>query len=154
MRHSPTLAVLAALCVAALGSPAAGADRESFDVRLSPAPRDAAMRKTIAGHGAVNVTVTGNELTVAGTFAGFPSAATHAAIHRGPAVGVRGPAVYELTVSTSVNGEVSGTVTLSADALAALNAGQLYIQVDSETAPDGNVWGWLLPAGVGIVRDL
>jgi hypothetical protein len=159
MKPKPIRAVLVAtLCAATyaamLAAPAAGADRESFAVRLSPAPRDAAMRKIIAGHGSVSVTIAGNELTLAGTFEGFSSAATHAAIHRGPAVGIRGPAVYELTVSKERSGNIAGSATLSPDALAGLNAGQLYIQIESETAPDGNVWGWLLPAGVGIVRDL
>ena len=29
--------------------------------------------------------------------------------------------------------------------LADLEKGRLYVQVHSEKAPDGNLWGWLLP---------
>jgi hypothetical protein len=56
-------------------------------------------------------------------------------------------------VSPGTSGTLSGSFTLRAEELAALNAGQLYIQVASESAPDGNVWGWLLPSTVPIVRD-
>jgi hypothetical protein len=133
--------------------PLVAAADESFDVRLSPAPRDAAMRKTIAGTGAARVTLTGAQLTITGTFAGFPAPATRAQLRQGPVVGARGPAIHELTVVKTTSGEFAGSFTLSTDALAALNAGQLYLQLASESAPDGNVWGWLLPAGVNIVRD-
>lgn len=126
---------------------------ETFAVRLSPAPRDASMRTTIAGKGSASVTLSGNRLTISGAFEGFTSPATHAELHRGPAVAMRGPAIHELTVSAGTNGTLSGAFTLSADELAALNAAQLYIQVASESAPDGNVWGWLLPAAAPIVRD-
>ena len=145
--------LLSVSCVAALTWRVAAATRESFDVRLAPAPRDAAMRKTIAGKGAARVTLTGNQLTIEGTFDGFPSPATHAELRRGAAVGMRGPAIYDLTVSNGKSGTLSGSFMLSDDALAGLNAGQLYIQVASEGAPDGNVWGWLLPAAAPIVRD-
>jgi hypothetical protein len=36
-------------------------------------------------------------------------------------------------------------VELSSRQANALRAGQLYIQIDSESAPEGNLWGWLLP---------
>jgi hypothetical protein len=152
-RNRALRVLLSASFVAALTVQIAAAPRESFDVRLSPAPRDAAMRTTIAGSGTVEATLAGNELTIDGTYSGFVSPATHAAIHRGPAVGMRGPAVYELTVSRGTSGTLSGTFTLSDEALAALSAGQLYIQIAAEGAPDGNVWGWLLPAAVPMVRD-
>jgi hypothetical protein len=148
LRIFTSVSFLAALCVYLTA-----AARESFDVRLSPAPRDAAMRATIAGSGSVKATLAGHELTIDGTFTGFVSPATRAAIHRGPAVGMRGPAVYELTVSRGTSGTVSGTITLNDAALEALSSGQLYLQIAAEGAPDGNVWGWLLPAAVPIVRD-
>jgi hypothetical protein len=141
------------LFVVSLAGSVAAATGESFDVRLSPAPRDAAMRKTIAGKGTAKVTQSGTELVIEGTFEGFVSPATQAAVHRGPAVGMRGPAIYELTVSKGTSGTLSGAFTLSDDALAALRSGHLYIQVASEGAPDGNIWGWLLPAAAPVVRD-
>ena len=153
MKLERALAVaMLAISATALTLPSSAAD-ESFDVRLSPAPRDASMRTSIAGHGSVSVTLRGNRLTLSGTFEGFTSPATHAELHRGPAVAMRGPAIHELTVSTGTSGTLSGSFTLSADELAALNAAQLYLQVASESAPDGNIWGWLLPAAAPIVRD-
>jgi hypothetical protein len=141
------------LALAALAITFASAADESFDVRLSPTPRDAAMRQSIAGEGSARVTLRGRELTVEGTFAGFVSPATRAELRAGNAVGVRGPALRELTVTASTSGTLRGAVTLDDAALAALEAGRLYIQIASESAPDGNVWGWLLPAAAPIVRD-
>ena len=40
---------------------------------------------------------------------------------------------------------MSGDVTLSAKQAAAFRTGKLYVQIDSQKAPDGTVWGWLLP---------
>lgn len=153
MNLNRALAVLLPVLCATLTLPAGGADREQFDVRLSPAPRDAAMRKTIAGKGSAKVTISGYQLTIEGTFDGFVSPATHAEIRQGPAVGMRGAAIHELSVSQGTSGTLSGSFTLSEGALAGLTAGQLYIQVASEGAPDGNIWGWLLPAGTPIVKD-
>ena len=126
---------------------------EAFDVRLSPTPRDASMKTQIAGHGSARVTVRGNKLTIAGNFAAFPSPATRAALHRGPAVALRGPAIHDLTVSSGTSGLLTAEVTLSPEELAALEAGQIYIQIDTELAPEGNIWGWLLPAAVPMIRD-
>jgi hypothetical protein len=126
---------------------------ESFDVRLSPAPRDASMKQSIAGHGTARVTLRGNRLTIAGNFSAFPSPATHAALHRGPAVALRGPAIRDLTVSSNTSGALTAELTLDATELVALEAGQLYIQIDTATAPEGNIWGWLLPATVPMIRD-
>ena len=126
---------------------------ESFDVRLSPAPRDAAMRESIAGSGSATVTLRGRQLTVEGTFSGFTSPATRAELRSGSAVGLRGPALHELTVSAGTSGTVRGSVTLDDAALAAFEAGRIYLQIASDSAPDGNVWGWLLPAAAPIVRD-
>ena len=33
---------------------------------------------------------------------------------------------------------------LTPDQIADLRAGRLYVQIQSERAPDGNLWGWLL----------
>jgi hypothetical protein len=141
------------LVLAALAITFAIAADESVDVRLSPAPRDAAMRQSIAGEGSARITLRGRELTVEGTFTGFVSPATRAELRAGNAVGVRGPVLHQLTVSAATNGTLRGSVSLDDAALAAFEAGRLYIQIASESAPDGNVWGWLLPAAAPIVRD-
>jgi hypothetical protein len=143
---------LAALLLAGCVCDGVHAD-ETFDVRLSPGPRDASMKQSIAGHGTARVTLRGNRLTIAGNFSAFPSPATHAALHRGPAVALRGPAIRDLTVSSNTSGALTAELTLDAAELAALETGQLYIQIDTAAAPEGNIWGWLLPATVPMIRD-
>jgi hypothetical protein len=126
---------------------------ETVEVRLSPAPRDASMRAAIAGSGSARVTLAGNTLTIDGTFAGLATPATRAELRQGPAVALRGPTLHTLTVTRATSGSVSGSLTLDATARAAFDAGHLYIQIASESAPDGSVWGWLLPASAPVVRD-
>lgn len=117
----------------------------SFKVRLTPVALDATMRATIAGSGAASATLNGTRLTVTGTFEGLKSRATIAQIHRGVATGVRGPAILDLTVlSNATSGTIGGSFDLTPEQLASLRKGQLYIQIHSEKAPDGNLWGWLL----------
>ena len=55
---------------------------ETFEVRLSSAPRDASMKHSIAGHGTVRVALLGSRLTLAGEFARFPSPATQATLRQ------------------------------------------------------------------------
>jgi hypothetical protein len=60
------------------------------------------------------------------------------------AAGVRGPAIQDLTVSKATSGTISGSVDLTAPQVESLKKGGLYIQIQSEKAPDGVIWGWLL----------
>ena len=83
-------------------------------------------------------------MTITGTFGGLRSAATEAHIHRGLAKGVRGPAILDLEVTKAMNGSVSGLVSLAPEQLEDLKNQRLYVQIDSQGAPDGNLWGWLL----------
>jgi hypothetical protein len=117
----------------------------TFKVRLSPVPMDAPMRATVAGVGNATGTLQGMKLTIMGSFEGLKSPATIAQIHRSVAAGVRGPAILDLTVTKSTSGMVGGSVDLNAEQVESLRKGQLYIQIHSEKAPDGNLWGWLLP---------
>jgi hypothetical protein len=39
---------------------------------------------------------------------------------------------------------VSATLDLTPQQIESLKKGRLYLQIDSEKAPDGNLWGWLL----------
>jgi hypothetical protein len=117
----------------------------TFRARLSPVAMDAAMRVNIAGSGSAMATLQGAKLSVTGTFEGLKSNATVAQIHRGVATGVRGPAILDLTISKNTSGTVSGSLDLMPDQVESLRKGQLYIQIHSEKAPDGNLWGWLLP---------
>jgi hypothetical protein len=86
----------------------------------------------------------GNKLTISGSFEGLRSPATHAGIHIGPYKGIRGPAVHDLTVTQGTTGSISGSLDLTPSEVADLRNGRFYVQIDSERAPDGNLWGWLL----------
>ena len=135
------------LGIAFLGSlqAARGQGGESFKGRLSTVPIDVTMMSTVAGSGSLTATLDGNKLTVNGTFEGLRSPATIAKIHLAPK-GIRGPAILDLTVSKDTRGTVSGSIELTPDQVEDLKNSRLYVQIDSERAPEGNLWGWLLPA--------
>ena len=120
---------------------------KTFKARLSPVPIDVSMQATIAGSGSVSAVLTGTKLAITGTFGGLKSPATITQIHKSPVRGVRGPTVFDLTVSKSdpASGTLSGSFDLTAIQVADLEKGRLYVQLHSEKAPDGNLWGWLLP---------
>ncbi len=103
------------------------------------------MMATIAGSGSLTATLVGKQLTIQGTFSGLRSPATTAQIRRGPK-GIRGPVVpnLDLAVTKAEKGELSGTLDLTPDQIADLRNGRWYVQIQSERAPDGNLWGWLL----------
>jgi CHRD domain len=123
--------------------PALAQNVKTFKARLSPVPIDLMMMSRIAGSGSLSATLNGTELTIRGSFTGLVSPATDASIHRGPK-GIRGPAILDLTVSRAVSGNVSGSVVLTPQQVEDLNSSRLYVQINSERAPDGNLWGWLL----------
>ena len=58
---------------------------------------------------------------------------------------VRGPAIADLTVPAAASGEFTAEVTLTPAQVEGLRQGHVYLQIHSETAPDGNLWGWLIP---------
>ena len=123
---------------------AAAQSEEKFKIRITPVPLDGGMRATVAGSGSGTATLSGNKLTIAGTFEGMPSAATTARIHRGLATGVRGSPFLELTVTKAPKGTVSGSFELTPEQVQFLKQGKLYIQIQSDKAPDGTLWGWIL----------
>jgi hypothetical protein len=106
---------------------------------------DASMKVNIAGRGSASAVLTGTKLAISGTFEGLISPATTAQIRRGSVTGVRGPAILDLKVTPAITGTVSGAFDLDANVLESLRKGRLYVQIASEKAPDGNLWGWLLP---------
>jgi len=115
---------------------------ETFKARLSPVPVESA-RTGITGSGSATATLTGRSFVVRGTFDGMRSAATIAQIHLGQR-GVRGPVMFDLTVSKGTSGTLTGTFNLTPVQVEAVKGGRFYIQIHSESAPDGNLWGWLL----------
>ncbi len=138
--------VRAVACVA-LAAPAVAQSPQTFDALLTWVPIGGAERNDVAGEGSATGTLSGARLTIAGSFDGLPAPVTGAKLHRGPATGVRGPAIADLSVTGGAAGTVAGEVRLSAEQIAALTAGQLYIQVYSEKGvlPDhATLFGWLL----------
>jgi hypothetical protein len=119
-----------------------------FRARLSTVPIDVAMQSTIAGRGVVTATLTGTSLTVSGEFTDLKTPATTVRLHASPNKGIRGAAIAELTATTRTSGTISGVVELTAQQIGDLKKGLLYIQLQSQKAPDGNLWGWLLPKEV------
>jgi hypothetical protein len=116
----------------------------TFKTRLAPVALDAAMKANIAGAGTVTAMLAGGKLTISGTFDGLRSPGTVAQIHQGSTTGVRGAAILDLTVSKAMSGNVSGSFDLTAEQVDSLKKGKWYIQIDSEKAPQGNLWGWLV----------
>ena len=116
---------------------------EVYHARLSVVPLDVAMQANVAGLGQITATLTGNRLTVTGDASGLRSPATTVAIHRGPK-GIPGPAILQLTATKTTTPTISGTLDLTAQQVEDLKGEQLYVQLNSERAPEGNLRGWLL----------
>jgi hypothetical protein len=135
--------LLAAACVAVLVFPLVAQTR-TYRARLSPVPLDVAMQATIAGAGAVTGTLLGSTLSLNGTYKDLRTAATAVRLHRGPKTAMRGPSIADLKFAGGTAGTITGTVELTKDQVDDLANGRLYVQLHSEKAPDGNLWGWLL----------
>jgi hypothetical protein len=145
MRNST---LLAAVFIAATGLGTVcvnAAQNDSYRTRLSPVPIDVAMQANVAGQGQVTATLAGNKLTVTGNASGLRSPATEVHIHRG-APGIPGPSILDLATTKTTTPSISGTVDLSPSMVDDLKNGQLYVQLNSERAPDGNLRGWLSQA--------
>jgi CHRD domain len=123
---------------------AAQAGPGPMHARLAPVPIDVAMQETIAGLGAATATLAGTALTLEGTYRGLRSPATTVRVFDSPRPGMRGPLVGEFPSGGGTTGTFKGTVTLTREQAAAFAKGLLYVQVQSEKAPDGNLWGWLV----------
>ena len=118
---------------------------ERFQTRLSPVAMDLLTRDDVAGVGQATAILSGDRLKLEGSYRDLPSMATGAELRQGVAVGARGPTVLPAMVSGGRQGTIAATVQLSHEQVQALRSGRLYVQVRSERAPDGNLWGWLLP---------
>ena len=145
MPHSKWLSLS---LVAAVGAGLLAQQPKTFKARLSPVPIDMSMQANVAGKGAISAVLTGTKLALTGTFEGLRGPATIAQVHKGPNKGMRGPVVFVLAVAKGTDptaGTISGAIDLTPLQLADLEKGRLYVQLHSEKAPDGNLWGWILP---------
>jgi len=147
MRHSKRRLLIALFPFVAGLTALSAQSSKTFKARLAPVPIDIAMQATIAGSGSVTAVLAGSKLQITGAFEGLKSPATIAQVHKGPIRGVRGPVVFDLTVAKTdaSSGTLSGTADLTAVQMADLEKGRLYVQLHSEKAPDGNLWGWIMP---------
>jgi CHRD domain len=118
----------------------------AFKARLSPVPVESTNSSQITGTGTVSAMLDGSKLTISGTFQDMKSPATIAQVHMGQR-GVRGPVEFDLQIDKSRSGNINGTITLTKIQIDTLRKGRYYIQIHAEQAPDGNLWGWLLPVG-------
>jgi hypothetical protein len=134
-----------AVQVAAVSLHAQGGDK--YKGRLAPVPALGIPAPTVAGVGTLAATLSGRKLTLSGTFDKMASAATTAKLCSGQITGARGECATDLTVSKTGDGKtgtIAGTLDLTPQQVDALKKGKLYVQVQSEGAPNGHLMGWLL----------
>ena len=113
--------------------------------RLSLMPLDIAMQNVIGGSGTATASLKGTTLTITGTFTGLKTPATAAKVLRSPKPGMRGTPIGDLTISGETSGTIGGTIELTKEQINDLAANRFYVQLNSQKAPDGNLWGWLFP---------
>jgi CHRD domain-containing protein len=126
-----------------LGTSLLAQGQETYKTRLSAVPADQKTRPELAGLGTATAVLSGAKLSINGSFDGLRSPATMAQLHSAVAAGVRGPVIHDLTVSKATSGTVTGSFDLTPPQVESLHKGGLYIQIHSEKAPEGVIWGWL-----------
>ena len=137
--------VAAILCAAA---PAFAA--ESYQTDIGPTPKNGRQGANVQGRGTVLATLDNNTFSLQGKFSGLSSPATVARLYMGNVMGGTGPAIGDLKIVQAQSGEISGTFTLTPGQVAALKLGKLYVMLNSQSAPTGNLWGWFQPAHVTV----
>ena len=137
------------------------AQGNQYKARLAPAPplglrgeRGGAFptpSSFVAGLGSATATLSGRKLTVTGSFEKMASPPTVAKVGQGLTTGARLDLIYDLTLTKSpqstppnTSGTIAGSIDLTQAQVDALKAGKLYIQINSESAPNGHLLGWLL----------
>jgi hypothetical protein len=133
-------------------APAFAADNYQTDI--GPTPKNGRQGANVQGRGTVLATLDNNKFSLQGKFSGLSSPATEARLHMGNVMGGIGPAIGGLKIVQAQSGEISGTFTLTRDQVAALKLGKLYVMLDSQSAPKGNLWGWFQPAHVTVGSDV
>ena len=150
-----TVAIGASL-LATLPMHAQGGDK--YKARLAPAPplnlrgaNGGTPASVVAGIGSATATLSGKKLSVTGNFEKMASPATAAKVGLGVATGARLDLILDLTMTKSpeatppgTSGTIAGTFDLTPAQVEGLKKGKLYIQINSEGAPNGHLLGWLL----------
>lgn len=148
MTGHAALGATAALLLAALfcAAPALAAASTGWRAELDPVAYDASTHDAVMGEGLVEARLDSGTLHITGHFSGLLSNATAAHLEMGAAKGVPGAPVAELNLARQAAGSLAGAVALTPAQRAALDAGGLYVQIDSVKGKDGSLWGWLEPA--------
>jgi len=139
-----TRLVAAGFVLAIAVAPARAAD--TYQANLGPMPLDEATKKNLLGRGDATAVWDGKALTITGKFAGLTSPAIKAHLIIGPYIGVPGTESLDLTVSPATSGTVTGQLALNGRQATAFRTGKTYVQIDTQNAPTGTLWGWLLPS--------
>jgi len=140
IRYAAGSALLLILSIAALTAQT----KETYKARLSAVPADARTRADLTGSGTATALLEGSKVTVSGSFEDLKTSATTANLHIAVAAGVRGPAIADVTITKATSGTITGSVDLTPEQLKNLQHGGLYLEIHSEKAPDGVIWGWFL----------
>ena len=130
------------LCLA--GTPALAV--ENYQTDIGPTPLDGSNRPNVLGRGSVRATLEGGKFTLHGSFAGLATPATEAHLCMGSVMGGVGPAIHDVAVTQARSGQLSGSVTLTQEQVEGLKQGKIYLLLNSQKAPKGNLWGWFQPA--------
>ena len=150
--------VMVAVAAGVMGMSSLAQGGNTYKARLAPAPplglrgeRGTTPASFVAGIGNATATLSGRKLTVSGSFEKMASAATVAKVGVGITTGARLDLVYDLTITKATqgtppgtSGTISGSIDLTPAHVDALKKGKLYIQINSESAPNGHLLGWLL----------
>ena len=123
---------------------------ESYQTDIGPTPKNGRQGANVQGRGTVLATLDNNKFSLQGKFSGLSSPATVARLYMGNVMGGTGPAIGDLKIVQAQSGEISGTFTLTPGQVAALKLGKLYVMLNSQSAPNGNLWGWFQPAHVTV----
>jgi hypothetical protein len=142
----------AAIFCAGFCAPALAADNYQTDI--GPTPKNGRQGANVQGRGTVLATLDNSKFSLHGRFSGLSSAATEAHLYMGNVMGGVGPSIGDLTIAQAQSGDISGTFTLTPDQVSALKSGKLYVMLDSQSAPKGNLWGWFQPAHVTVGPDV
>jgi len=149
---------MGASLLATLPVQAQGGDK--YTTRLAPAPplglrgeRGGAFptpASFVAGLGEASATLSGKKMTVTGKFDKMASQPTVAKVGLGLAKGARLDLILDLTLTKSTtstppgtSGTIAGTFELTPAQVDGLKKGKMYIQINSESAPNGHLLGWL-----------
>ena len=144
MNLRQSAALLAAAAIVVWLAPSGTAqNQERYKVRLTTVPMDGGMRNTVAGSGSATAGLAGGTLAITGTFEGLLRRRPPPRCAAARREALRA-SIAELTVSKATKGTLTGSINLTAEQVKGLREGRMYIELASEKAPEGNLWGWIL----------